>query len=29
MYNANRVLNDYSPKQKVCMAQARRKTAIE
>ena len=29
MYNANRELRDYSPKQEVYMAQARRKTTIE
>ena len=29
MYNANRELKDYNPKQEVCMAQARRKTTLE
>ena len=29
MYNANRELRDYSPKQEVYMAQARRKTTME
>lgn len=29
MYNANRELKDYNPKQEVYMAQARRKTTLE
>ncbi len=29
MYNANRELRDYSPRQEVYMAEARRKTALE
>ena len=29
MYNANRELKDYNPKQEVYMAEARRKTSIE
>ena len=29
MYNANRELKDYNPKQEVYMAEARRKTTLE